>query len=174
MKASYLFAVLSMFVACKDNNQPTPTPTPPPAVSLVPSAIASVPPPPPTLEKVELQLETVGNTMAFDKTTLEVPAKSQVHLTLKNNSTLETMPHNWVLVNKGKVVKVGTEAMQAGAQNDYVDANDEDVLAHTPLALPGKTVEITFMAPKYPGTYEFCCSVMGHWAGGMRGTFLVK
>src|SRR5579859_3800076 len=57
--------------------------------------------------KVDLELETVGNTMTFNKTALTVPAGAEVHMTFKNNATATTLPHNFVLV------KPGTEAAVA-------------------------------------------------------------
>lgn len=49
------------------------------------------------------------------------------------------------------------------------------MLASTPLAGAGETVEVTFRAPSTaPGTYTFLCSFPGHFAAGMRGTLVVK
>lgn len=131
---------------------PAPTPaSPPSAVSSAPAIRA------PT---VEVALTVVGNAMAFDITKLTVAAGSRVHLTLKNTSTMTTMAHNWVLV------KPGTEAAVALANVDKGDAGfiapAPDVLAFTPLAHAGQTVETTFDAPAV-GTYPYVCTFPGHY-----------
>lgn len=109
---------------------------------------------------MEIHLETVGETMAYDKTTLTVPAGKKVHLTLKNNGHNALMPHNWVLV------KTGTEADVALAGVDKKDdgymVEGPNVLAHTPLVQPQQSGEITFTAPA-AGDYPYICTVPGHY-----------
>lgn len=161
---------LILIVACsKDQPNPTPTPSATQTVS-APTPTVSTLPPAPKAEKVELTIETVGNTMAFNLTKLEVPANSEVHLTLKNNST-HSLPHNWVLVNKGTVAEVAARGIAAGVKGDYLQEGDDDVLAFTPLAKSGETVEVSFTAPNHPGrSYEFFCSTPGHYLT-MHGVF---
>jgi azurin len=48
------------------------------------------------------------------------------------------------------------------------------VLASTPLAGPGETVEVTFKAPTAAGEYTFLCSFPGHFLSGMKGALTVK
>jgi azurin len=43
------------------------------------------------------------------------------------------------------------------------------VIAHTPMAKPGETTEVTFTAPA-AGTYPFICTVPGHYML-MKGVF---
>ena len=109
---------------------------------------------------VEIQLETVGETMAYDKTTLTVPTGKKIHLTLKNNGHNALMPHNWVLVH------TGTEAAVALAGVDKKDdgymVEGPDLLAHTPLVLPQQSGDVTFTAPA-PGDYPYICTVPGHY-----------
>jgi azurin len=128
----------------------------------VPTAPAADPAPAaPKQEVVELHLGTVGDTMAFDKTKLTVPAGSKVHLMLKNRGTMAVMNHNWVLVKKGTEARVAAEGLDKAATSGYVVPGD-DILAYTPMAPPGQIVEVTFDAPA-PGTYPYICTYPGHY-----------
>jgi azurin len=110
-----------------------------------------------------------GENLAFDKTELSAPAGSAVTLRLQNNSAAQQ--HNWVLVNgDGSVADTVAEAgLTAGPDAGYIAAGDANILANTPLANGGETVEFTFTAPP-AGTYTYVCTVPGH-AALMRGTF---
>ena len=48
------------------------------------------------------------------------------------------------------------------------------VLAHTTLAGPGESVEVTIKVPAKAGSYPYLCSFPGHFALGMKGTLAVK
>jgi uncharacterized cupredoxin-like copper-binding protein len=48
---------------------------------------------------------------------------------------------------------------------------DKDALAHTPMAKPGESAEVTFNAPD-PGTYPYICTVPGHYMM-MKGVLTV-
>lgn len=122
-------------------------------------------------QEVKLELASVGETMAFDKKELTVPAGSKVTVVLKNNATSPVMTHNFVLVQKGKVEEIGTAALSVPADKGHMPVNAA-ILANTPLAKPGETVTVTFDAPA-PGVYEFLCTTPGHYAL-MRGTFTVQ
>jgi azurin len=141
-----------------------PAAIPPPAAT--PAPVASAAPAPP----VEIEITSVKNTMTFDKTKLTVPAGAQVHLTLKNNATMKTLPHNWVLVQPGTQAKVAAEGLEKAADAGYV-VEGPNVLAATPLAAPGTTTEVTFTAPP-AGTYPYICTVPGHYMM-MKGTLTV-
>jgi azurin len=119
---------------------------------------------------VELEIGSVGDTMAFDKTKLTVPAGSKVHLVLKNHGTLAVMTHNWVLVKKGTEAKVALDGLEKASTNGYV-VPGEDVLAYTSMAAPGKSAEVTFNAPA-PGTYPYICTFPGHYVM-MKGELTV-
>jgi len=49
-----------------------------------------------------------------------------------------------------------------------------EVVASTPLAGPGETVDITFKVPAAAGTYPFMCTFPGHFTAGMKGNLVVK
>ena len=120
----------------------------------------------------EQNLGTVGNTMAYDTTTFSVKAGQKVHVVLKNNGDSPAMTHNWVLVKPGSEVAVATDGTAAGPGANYVKAGDANVLASTPIANPGATVEVTFTAPSEPGTYPYICTFPGHYTT-MKGTLTV-
>lgn len=160
-----LLAVVLTAACSKDKDDVHPAGTTatsaPAATASAPPMPEPLPPPKPVAPHVELQIASVANTMTFDKTKLTVPAGAEVHLVLKNNATMSTLPHNWVLV------KTGTEASVALAglkydQAGYVDVRNHDMLAHTAQAKPGETAEVTFTAPE-AGTYPYICTTPGHY-----------
>ena len=147
-----------------------PKPAPAPAASGAPAPAGSVGTTAPSGKKVEIELASVGNTMAFDKTALTVPAGAQVHLVFKNNAPPGPLDHNFVLVKVGTEAKVAADGLMKGAAADYL-APGPDVLAFTPMTKPGKTSEVTFTAPA-AGAYPYICSFPGHYML-MKGTLTV-
>lgn len=139
---------------------PAVVPTPP-----VPTASATPVP------HVEIEIASVANTMTYDKSKLTAPTGAEVHLTLKSNSTMATLPHNWVLVKKGTEASVAAAGLKYGEPAGYIDVHDHDMLEHTPLAKPGGTAEVTFTAPE-PGDYPYICTVPGHYLM-MKGVLTV-
>ena len=113
------------------------------SAAATPSAVVAPPSPSKEVEapkaKVELEIASVGNTMTFDKTALTVPTGAEVHLTFKNNSTVVTLPHNWVLVSVGTEASVAAAGLKYGDKAGYIDIADHDILVHTPLAKPGES-----------------------------------
>ena len=119
----------------------------------------------------ELNIASVGDTMAYDQTSLTVKSGQKVHLVLSNHATSPAMKHNWVLVQPGKEADVATAGMAAGESAAYVQAGNANVIAHTPLSQPGGQVEVTFTAPA-AGSYPYICTFPGHYAS-MHGTLTV-
>lgn len=120
-------------------------------------------------------IEPEGNQMRYEQTEFTVPAGATVRLVFDNTATAPSMQHNVVILNSNDdadVERVGEEGMTAGVQNDYVPQDDPAVLAFTPIAAPGETVEITFTVPETPGDYRYVCTFPGHWAT-MQGTMHV-
>jgi azurin len=138
-------------------------PAPPPAASAAPAPTAAT-------QKVELEVSSVGNLMAFKQTKLSVPTGAEVHLTFKNSGTQDVMQHNWVLVKPGKEASVAAEGLAKAPDAGYV-VPGPDVLAFTPLTKPGGTAEVTFTAPG-PGNYPYICTFPGHYIM-MKGVLTV-
>jgi azurin len=153
-------AALAANVGCsKADKEVTPAATataPPPATASASAAPAKVVP------HVELALQSVANTMGYDKTALTVPAGAEVHMVFKNNANMATLPHNWVLVKPGTEASVAAGGLKYGEPAGYINVSDRDMIEHTPLAKPGETSEVTFTAPA-PGTYPYICTVPGHY-----------
>jgi azurin len=173
---AFAAALLFSATGCgKDENKaaastlaPAPTAAPAPPASDPPLAPSAAPKP---AQKVDIQMESVANTMTFSKTTLSVPTGAEVHLTLKNNSTMATLPHNWVLVKPGTEASVAAAGLKMGEPAGYIDVRDHDMVVHTPLAKPGETTDVTFTAPD-PGAYPYICTVPGHYMM-MKGVLTV-
>jgi len=151
------------------------------SANIIPTAAAQTPPPapepaaPPSAAKpvqhVEIQIASVANTMTYDKKELSVPAGAEVHLTLKNNATSSVLGHNWVLITPGTEASVAAAGLKLGESAGYLDVRDHDVLANTPLAKPGETVDVTFTAPD-AGKYTYICTFPGHYMM-MKGVLTV-
>lgn len=166
--AAVLFCAMGCGKEEKKAAPPAPSETPS-AAPPTPSASASAAAKP--AQKVEIQIESVANTMTFNKTALSVPTGAEVHLTLKNTATMATLPHNWVLVNPGTEASVAAAGLKMGEPAGYIDVRNKDALVHTPLAKPGETTDVTFTAPE-AGTYPYICTVPGHYMT-MKGVLTV-
>jgi azurin len=109
-----------------------------------------------------LNIGSVGETMAYDKNDLTVKADTDVTLTMKNNST--TLQHNWVLVKPGTENDVGLAGIKAGVSKGFISDDPttaKDILAHTKLIDPQGADSITFKAPP-AGDYPYICTNAGH------------
>jgi len=123
-------------------------------------------------------VELTGNDlMKYSVTAIAAKPGELLHVRLKNAGTLPkvAMAHNFVLLAKGADASAFTNASATAAASGYIDpAMKAKVLASTPLAGPGETVDVTFKAPAAPGDYTFLCSFPGHFLSGMKGVLTVK
>ena len=121
-------------------------------------------------------IQPQGNQMTFKQTEFTVPAGEDIKLILENTASSPSMQHNVVLLNEAPsdaiFKRVGQAGVQAGSSEEYVP-DDPAVLAATPIAKPGETVEVTFTAPSEAGDYGYVCTYPGHWAT-MQGTMHVE
>lgn len=124
-------------------------------------------------EALSLEIACNGNNLAFDKTTLTIPAGQLVRLTFSNIST--TFQHNWVLVAGGEEVaeRVNQAATAAGPRLNYVPTDKSLILAYTKLITPGVSDTISFTAPEEAGQYSYLCTFPGHYLAGMKGVLAV-
>ncbi|GAB3814604.1 plastocyanin/azurin family copper-binding protein [Pontibacter rugosus] len=123
----------------------------------------------------EVTLRALGNTLEeikYDQDTLEVKAGAHVKLTFVNEGTDMPMVHNVVFTTPGNVEPVALAAAEVGASGNYVPASSA-VLAASPMALPGQTVEMEFTSPTKKGNYGFVCTYPEHW-NKMHGVLVVK
>ncbi len=120
---------------------------------------------------------TGNDQMKFDVMAITAKPGEMLHVKLKSVGTLPkiAMGHNFVLLAKGTDAVAFTNASPMASATAYIPAQFKaKVLASTPLAGPGETVEVTFKAPTAPGRYVYLCSFPGHFAAGMKGVLTVK
>ena len=120
---------------------------------------------------------TGDDKMKYDVTELTAKPGETLKIVLKNVGTMPkmAMAHNFVLLKAGTDQVEFTKAAFNARDTDFIPAAMKDaVIAHTGLAGPGETVEITFKVPAKAGTYAFLCSFPGHFALGMKGSLVVK
>jgi azurin len=111
-----------------------------------------------------VQVNGVGNNMeeiAFEPSELNIPAGAKVFLNFINNSQGEGMNHNILIVPLGSGEEIASEALQAGAEKDYVPDNS-GVIASSKVIKPGESVQIEFSAPPV-GSYHYICTFPGHY-----------
>lgn len=121
-------------------------------------------------------LHPEGNLLEYKETEFTVAPGETIRLIFENTATSESMLHNVVVLNteprKELLWRVGEAGVEAGEENDYVP-EDEAILAYTPMADPGETVEVTFTAPDEAGEYGYVCTFPGHYVS-MYGTMQVR
>jgi azurin len=119
----------------------------------------------------------VNDTMKYSVSTIAVKPGETIRILLKSTSTLPklALAHNLVILKQGTNAGKFLEAGASAREHDFIaPAMKDRVLAATPMAGPGESVEVTFTAPQKPGSYEFICTFTGHYALGMKGTLVVK
>ena len=109
----------------------------------------------------------------------EIAAKKgeqlRIRLTAKGVMPKVAMSHNVVVLKKtADPAAFATAAASARATDFIPPANKADVIANTPLAGNGETVEVTFKVPAEAGSYPFLCTFPGHFVVGMKGNLVVK
>lgn len=121
----------------------------------------------------EVVIQPVGDQMKFAQEEFTVKSGSTVRLVMDNVATLEAMQHNVVILTPGSDINVvGAASIQAGPDNDYVPADNENILFYTAIAMPGEQTVVEFTAPA-PGEYPFICTFPGHFSL-MKGVMIVE
>ena len=99
-----------------------------------------------------------SSSLEFDPPAIAVKQGTRLRLRFVNQGTL---PHNFVLVRDDDDL----DALAAAASKQggsYVPLSEkEKLIAYTPLASPGQTVEVVFVVPA-PGVYTYVCLMSGH------------
>ncbi len=116
----------------------------------------------------ELNIDSTDQ-MSFSAKELVVESDcTEVKLTLHHVGKLakNVMGHNWVLTKTADYQPAAQDGMKAGADHDYLAADDARIIAHTKLIGGGESDSITFPVSKLEkgGDYTFFCSFPGHWA----------
>lgn len=118
-----------------------------------------------------------GDDMRFSVTEVTARPGERLRIVLKSTGSMPkmAMAHNVVVLARGTDVDAFINASAMARSTAFVaPAFAAQVIAATPLAGNGETVEVTFAAPKAPGRYDFVCSFPGHFLAGMRGVLVVK
>jgi len=106
----------------------------------------------------------------------EVRARPGEQLTLRLRN-LDTIPHNWVLIERDSLASVGDAANRMVADPDapkthFVPQMDA-VLHASPMLYHNQRFQHNFTAPETPGVYPYICTFPGHWAV-MQGTLVIE
>jgi len=120
---------------------------------------------------------TGGDDMKFNVTEIKAKRGETIKIQLKNVGTLPkmAMAHNVVVVKPTtKVAEFNSAGAAARDTNFVAPAMKAEVVAATPLAGPGETVDATFKVPATAGSYPFMCTFPGHFTAGMKGTLVVQ
>src|SRR6476660_4517544 len=118
---------------------------------------------------------TADDTMKYSVTTINAKPGEALTVKLTNKGTMPKMAmgHNFVLFKKGVDVQTFTTDAVTAGQTDYIPAKYKpEIIANTKILGPGESTEVSFTAPKEPGTYTYICSFPGHSAT-MKGTLVV-
>jgi azurin len=154
------------------------------AVTLLTAIVAAAPlaaqsraaQPPPRVVTITVS-DPVADKMQYSLK--QIVAKPGERLTVRLLSQAQTpkivMAHNWVLLKSPANVKAFIDAAANARATDFIPpAMKTQILADIGLVGPGERLEVTFTAPKTPGTYPYVCSFAGHYAAGMFGDLIVK
>ena len=115
--------------------------------------------------------------MKYNLNTIEAkPGETlRIRLTVRGVMPKVAMAHNVVIVKIGTPIE---KLLKDGApyrDNDFIPPSmNGAVIAKTPFAGPGETVQVIFTVPAKPGKYPFLCTFAGHYQAGMKGTLIVK
>jgi azurin len=115
--------------------------------------------------------------MKYNVTTIDAKPGETLRIRLVARGVIPkvAMAHNVV------VLKLGTDIdklLKEGAPhraNDFIPPSmNAAVIAKTPFAGVGETVQVVFTVPTKPGKYPYICTFAGHYQAGMKGTLVVK
>jgi azurin len=118
-----------------------------------------------------------SESMKYDMTTITAKPGETLHIVLKAIGTMPriAMMHDFVLLKPGTDAMSFANTLAADKPGTPLPpALKAKVIASTPFAAGGETVDATFKAPTAPGSYTYLCTFPGHFQSGMKGTLVVK
>lgn len=107
-----------------------------------------------------ITIRSTSAAMAFLPDYITVKAGTPIRIRYVNESSFA---HNLVVVkSEDDIDVIGAASFDAGETGFVPMQHTSKMIAYSPLAAAGKTVELTFTAPP-PGSYPFVCFVDGHF-----------
>jgi plastocyanin len=120
----------------------------------------ALPAAPASADTTLITIRSTGTILAFEPDRISVKHGSVVRIRYVNESSFA---HNLVIVRKDDDIDtIGAASFQAGESGFVPMEHRSKMIAYSPLAAAGSTVEFTFEAPA-PGQYPFVCFVDGHF-----------
>ncbi len=121
--------------------------------------------------KIEIRAD---KNLSFHTRTLTAKAGESLALVFSNP---DVVPHNWVLVQPGKLATIGAQANRLvgdpeGMIRHYVPQSP-DVVCFTDIVDPQDQATIYFRVPSQAGRYPYLCTFPGHWMV-MNGELIVE
>ncbi|MDO4228007.1 azurin [Neisseria sp.] len=115
-----------------------------------------------------------GDDMKYNKTEINISKSCKEYtITLKHMGTMPktAMGHDLVIAKSEDVDGVAKDGAAAGAENDFIKAGDERIIAHTKLIGSSEEATVKVDTSKFSAgnKYEFFCTFPGHLAM-MRGS----
>lgn len=110
-----------------------------------------------------------NDAMKYNTDSIKIPSScDQFEVTLKHVGKLDAqvMGHNVVISRTSDITALAQAAMQAGAAQQYVPADDSRILAHSELIGGGQSTTFTIPVASLPTSDDlsFFCSFPGHYA----------
>jgi azurin len=119
----------------------------------------------------------VDDSMKFSVTAITAAPGEVLKIVVKSTGKMPklAMAHNFVLLQLGTKADAFVKAGLQSRETDFIAPDQKSkVVAATPLAGAGETVEVTFTVPQRVGAYPYICTFPGHFALGMKGTLTVR
>lgn len=115
--------------------------------------------------RVEINLSTMGNDIAFDQNAIQVPLGKPVSLIFRNKADHDSqIDHNVALIKMGREEEVfkiiNDENYDFDEKNDPFK-NSDLLIGYTKILAPQKMAIINFI-PDKPGYYTYICLMPGH------------
>lgn len=111
-----------------------------------------------------IALKTIPGAMKYDITEIRAKPGELLRITLENN---DTMQHNVLVVQPGKLAEVGVAADKMG---ETIEGKARQFVPDLPSVLevmglvdPGKSAAVFFLVPDKEATYPYVCTYPGHW-----------
>ena len=112
----------------------------------------------------QIVIGTIPGAMQYDTKEIKAKPGEILELTLKNT---DTMQHNLLMVMPGKMSEVGVAADKMGDTPEgkacQFVPDMPSVLSVMGLIDPGKSGSLFYVVPQKTGTYQYVCTVPGHW-----------